>query len=309
MIRFKNAGLSLLILSLSAPAFAASGAAFLKIGAGARAAGMGSAFTAAADDASAVYWNPSGLSSLTRRQALFMHSQWLAGMNHEYAGFVQPTRVGALGIGVTLLDQGRYEGRDESRAPSGDFSAADLAVSAAFSRRITGSSSLGGAFKIINQEIASEKAAGFAFDLGWRRQTPGSPLALGFSLLNLGPSLKFAEESYDLPLSMTAGASWRVGSSLLLSADVRRLVHSDQTEMSAGAEYWVFDALALRTGYLSQIGALAGSAASSKASGLDGLSGLGAGIGLRIYRYQLDYALVPQGELGQTHRISLTAGF
>ncbi|NMC43939.1 MAG: hypothetical protein GYA46_08465, partial [candidate division Zixibacteria bacterium] len=40
---------------------ALSTAGFLRVGVGAKAMGLGEAFTAVADDASAVYWNPAGL--------------------------------------------------------------------------------------------------------------------------------------------------------------------------------------------------------------------------------------------------------
>ena len=39
---------------------------FLKIGVSARGIGMGGAFTAIADDASATYWNPAGMVDVTR---------------------------------------------------------------------------------------------------------------------------------------------------------------------------------------------------------------------------------------------------
>ena len=52
----------------------------LKIGVGARAIGMGEAYTAQADDVSSLYWNPAGLALMQERQASFMpYDQMLSG--------------------------------------------------------------------------------------------------------------------------------------------------------------------------------------------------------------------------------------
>ncbi|MBI5244034.1 MAG: UPF0164 family protein, partial [Elusimicrobia bacterium] len=60
-----------LILLLSAQAAWAetkTGAAFLKIGTGARAEAMGGAYTAIADDVNALYYNPGGLAALKKSE-------------------------------------------------------------------------------------------------------------------------------------------------------------------------------------------------------------------------------------------------
>ena len=67
-----------------------TGLNFLKIGVGGRPAGMGEAFVAVADDASALYWNPAGLARLTSPEAIAMHNEWFQGMRYEYLGYVQP---------------------------------------------------------------------------------------------------------------------------------------------------------------------------------------------------------------------------
>ena len=60
------APVAVLGLLLAAPAFATKYAGeFLKAPVGPRAIGMGAAFTAVADDATAPYWNPAGMVYIT----------------------------------------------------------------------------------------------------------------------------------------------------------------------------------------------------------------------------------------------------
>src|SRR6266850_6391202 len=63
-------------LLLPTPALATRYAGeFLRIGVGARALGMGSAFVGLADDGTSAYWNPAGLATLRSREATAMHAE------------------------------------------------------------------------------------------------------------------------------------------------------------------------------------------------------------------------------------------
>ena len=87
--------LALLLAAGSASAKSASmagtsGAQFLKLGAGARAAGMSDAFTAIADDAFAAYYNPAGLARMDRPQLGGAHSAMFQSVSYQSLSFVVP---------------------------------------------------------------------------------------------------------------------------------------------------------------------------------------------------------------------------
>lgn len=89
-LRLLLAAAALLFLPLTAHAekYAAE---FLKLQLGARAIGMGGAFAAVSDDATAPYWNPAGMVYLPYREVQAMHSERFGSVvNHDLIGGVFP---------------------------------------------------------------------------------------------------------------------------------------------------------------------------------------------------------------------------
>jgi hypothetical protein len=107
-MRTRAAVTALLVsLVLATPAGATKYAGeFLKIQVGARALGMGGAFTAVADDATAPYWNPAGMVYLPYREVIPQHQEKFGSLaNHDYLGGVWPLggtagHNAALGVGL-----------------------------------------------------------------------------------------------------------------------------------------------------------------------------------------------------------------
>jgi len=93
-------------------------AAFDDLGAGARAPGMGNAFTAIADDVYAIYYNPAGLALLDRPTLAASHTQHLAGLsdgsglNTSFLGYAHPLKwdrgTVAAGVQTFSLDGSFY---------------------------------------------------------------------------------------------------------------------------------------------------------------------------------------------------------
>jgi hypothetical protein len=104
---------------------------FLKIGVGARAGAMGESFVAIANDASALYWNPAGISQFDANQVMFSHTAWLVDVQHEFLGAVYHLSADdAVGLSLTMLHTDDMPVTTELQ-PLGDgtyFRYGDLAV-------------------------------------------------------------------------------------------------------------------------------------------------------------------------------------
>jgi hypothetical protein len=158
---------------------------FLSIGVGARAQALGNAVVAGIDDVTAGYWNPAGLSNLSKERGLVlgaMHSEWFAGVGkYDYLGMSLPMANGKSRMGLSLIRFGidNIPNTLSLFEPDGtvnynnivEFSAADYAFLGSYARRLISgegkSLSIGGNVKVIRRIIGSfANSWGFGLDLG-----------------------------------------------------------------------------------------------------------------------------------------------
>jgi len=292
-----------------------TGATFLKIEAGARPVAMGGAFVAVADDANTTYWNPAGLVQLKEREITAMHNEWLEDIRYEFLGYAQPIKSErrTQGFGVSLMClymSGLEERTTETIEPEGTFAAYDIALAGAYACTVGRAVAIGANMKLIHQKIEDESAWSGAIDIGLLYRPPGSKrtfseggLQLGFAVQNIGPGIKFIEESDPLPLNIKAGIAKnfelrQIKSKLTLALDVNAPI-DNVPNGHFGVEFVYKKTenieLAARVGYKT-----------NTLSDLNALSGLSAGAGFLWKRMGIDYVWVPYGDLGNTHRISLT---
>ena len=273
---------------------------FLKIGIGAKAMGMGESHVAATDDLYASYWNPAGLARIQQPQLALMHNEWFAGINHQFIGFALPVGdIGTVGASANYLSFGELQGRDRDGNETTIFRPYDLALIVSYANAVTSNLAFGANAKFLREQIADESGTGIAFDFGGLYTFPELPLALGFNAQHVGPRVRFVEEAFGLPFTFRFGAAYQPWSdAFMLTADVVRPSDNDITT-GIGAAYTIANILQLRTGYKYKLGG----------NDLGGTSGLTGGFGLTLRRFQIDYALVPFGVLGLTHRFSLVANF
>lgn len=182
---------------------------FLKIPVGVRGIGMGNAFVAGAVDASAVYWNPSGLGWTTHREVLLTHINMPADINYDNVAFVLPLSVsaGVFAVNVSVLHMDDLDVRTPFQ-PEGTgelFTSSDIAVGLAYARQVSNRFTFGVRANYIREELAGYVSDGVSFDAGLQYQTDFRSLRLGMVIQNFGPDTDFAGSFPDYRTSVTTG--------------------------------------------------------------------------------------------------------
>lgn len=274
-----------------------SGANFLKIGIGARASGMGGAFVGIADDATSIYWNTAGLAQLSQQEIVFVHQNWYQDVNFEYLGYSLPVAPKhTLGLSITYLNLGDFQGYDASDNPTSGFSAYGMVFGLAYSYKVSPSVSLGAGLKGIQEKLENESASGLALDFGfiYRR----GKFSLGAAYTNLGTSMKFIQEKEPLPGKFTLGFGYKLLQDQVSLAWDMDFPRDDKPILKQGIEYGYKESAFLRLGYEYK----------TSAQNLEG-TGLSLGGGFKFSNWEVDYNYSPNQVLGGSHRISLSYWF
>ncbi|MCH7573880.1 MAG: PorV/PorQ family protein [Candidatus Marinimicrobia bacterium] len=323
---------ALLVLCLSLPLHAqqtsnagTSAAAFLEIGVGARAMGMGQAFVSLAQDATAMYWNPAGISRIATFEAMFTYVDWFVDTKYAFTGIVAPIPGrGAVGLSVTHFGAAaqpvRIVGQEEG---TGEFyTAQDIALGLTLALNLTNRFSFGLSSKFIRQQIWHTSGQGFAMDVGVLYKTGLEGMNIGISISNFGSPLQlsgrdllnvidpdilnsgvekirvnYETDPFELPLLARFGLSYQrtlfgEGNHLTVVADLQH-PSNDTESINVGAELLLMNAVSLRMGANSLL-------LQDRTGGFS----LGGGLVVRSFgagQITLDYAYVDWGFLRELH--------
>jgi hypothetical protein len=294
----------LILLLLSVPVFAQTGAktgmAYMKIGVDSRAAAMGEAYTALANDAAATYWNPAGLALAQSNSAVLMHNAWIQDVSHDFAAvqLFRGTHNIALSLNMMFVSGIELRGERATEEPDGETGAHNVNLAVSYATEITKGWKIGASLKYLYEKYYLESAAGYAFDLGVIKENLLPDISFGAVLQNIGSMAKLRNESTSLPAALRAGVGYRLPISILnhrplVAADFY-YVNDDVTRVGLGFETAMFDNFDLRAGYV---------------LGSETMS-LTAGLGVRYGLFNIAYAFVPfDYDLGNSHRFSLSIAF
>jgi len=290
----------------------------------ARAAAMGSAVVAVPQGAASLLWNPAGLSRIGCTEMGLHHNSGLGDTVQETAIIGLPlseikeecrggagsnvkagcrgASMGGLAASLGYVNYGDFSGRDSLGSPSGKYRAGDFSGSGGWGLELLPGFSGGLAVKINQSLFAGESYNAVTADIGFLYNViPALDLGIAYSNINLGSKIG----GQKLASGWRLGAAWAAQKNLLLAVS-GELQNDAVDRLQLGGEYLVGNTegrnnfLALRAGY--QV--------NYPDPRLSGLTGLTLGLGYTINRsIVIDYAMVPAGELGTSHRFSLSFKF
>ena len=308
-------------------------ASFLEIEVGSRAVGMGGAYVAVVDDATAVFWNPAGLARISKTEVVMIHTNWLVDTSFDFVAIAFPVgNSGTFGMSITSLSTDEMEVRT-ILLPEGTgerFSTSDLSAGLSYALDLTDKFSIGVNAKYISQKIWHMGARGFALDIGTLFRTNLNGMTIGMSISNFGTSMRLQgndifvnydeapnlggsndripafkqTEYYSLPLLLRVGLAMDIVNteSNRVTVGINGAHPNDNTEsVNMGVEYAIVDVVALRIGY--------------KNSFLrDSEEGFTAGVGTNIIlaggiELSVDYAYQNFGRFNNPQMFSLALNF
>lgn len=295
---------------------------FLAIGVGGRALGLGGAYTALVNDATAGYWNPGALVRVNYPEISLMHDERYAGLlNYDFAAVAIPYGPD-VSLGLSLIRLG-VDGIPDTRSAWIDnngngifdnvdrldydkisyFSSADWALYLTYSKKEDESFSYGANVKFVRRSLGDQSATGIGFDIGLL-YSPFADFYLGVNAQDVTTTL----------------VSWSTGRNELISPTMK-LGSAYFFEMLGGRFAPTFDVDIRfenrRFASVAHIGPISfdphigleyefGSLAALRL-GYNDVKQVSFGAGVHLRRLDIDYsfARVQNAELGDTHRISL----
>lgn len=261
---------------------------YLKWNSGVRSSALGGAFIAAADDSSAIFWNPAGLTQISSFEMSTTYSNWLEQISFSNISFVVPLQKLTLGLSANYVNFGVIS-ETTALNPAGtgrtlNPQANDLIFS--FSKKILPKLFIGGNFKIANENYSGVQNTIYCEDLGALYKVSEI-----FSLGASGRNIASPQGGEKIPKNYGIGFSLKLDK-LLLLGDLN-IPNDNKPHANFGAEFNYKNNIFLRAGYNTRQEENAG-------------GHITAGIGLVLKNMKIDYSFVPYEDLGITHRFGIT---
>ena len=207
-------------------------ALFLLLPVGARAVGVGHAMAAANGTSDAVWWNPSGIAAISKRDASLHHSQSVFGRGDALTFAVSSSLLGVVALSANILDfGGEIPAVDNQGNQVGTILPRNIAAVATYATEIGKRVRTGVSYKLVQfrfdcrgqcPDLPTSQASTNALDIGVQYDFQSRlPITVGAVIRNIGVSLQVKDnpQSDPLPTRLQIGAAARYALPKEVAAD------------------------------------------------------------------------------------------
>ena len=260
------------------------------------------------DDISMAFINPALLTAHTDKVLQLNYAYYLAGTMFGSVMYGHNYKENYFAAGIHYLDYGQMAYADEFGNLLGTtFTAKDICVNLMYARQLGPQFRVGATLKPIFSVYEQYNSFALGADIGGHFQTEDSTFQMGLALRNIGWQLKsFYEEDYGqhtemLPLNLELGLNYRLAHApLRFSLTIHNLQHWNIAP--AGEEVKWFDMLFRHTIWAVDIVPNA----EMNITNVRSMAGLGLGLGMKIYKFRLGFAMSQYTKSNFTYQVSLS---
>lgn len=275
------------------------------------------------DDISMAFMNPALLTAHTDKVLQLNYAYYLAGTMFGSVMYGHNYKENYFAAGVHYLDYGQMAYADEFGNLLGTtFTAKDICVNLMYARQLGPQFRVGATLKPIFSVYEQYNSFALGADIGGHFQTEDSTFQMGLALRNIGWQLKsFYEEDYGqhtemLPLNLELGLNYRLAHApLRFSLTIHNMQHWNIAP--AGEEVKWFDMLFRHTIWAVDIVPRSEKfyltvsynhrrQAEMNITNVRSMAGLGLGLGMKIYKFRLGFAMSQYTKSNFTYQVSLS---
>ncbi|MEM9687456.1 MAG: type IX secretion system protein PorQ [Bacteroidota bacterium] len=153
--------------------------------------------------------NPATLNDEMSNRLALNYVNYLGDVNYGSAAYAWRMKIGLFHGGVTYINYGNFDGRNEFGEATGDFTGSEVALSAGYAYHIPESNfHIGANVKIISSALAQYNSFGGALDFGGVYLDSINRLNIALVVRNVGLQFStYAGEWERLPLEIALGIS------------------------------------------------------------------------------------------------------
>lgn len=282
---------------------------FLRITGSARGSALSGSVVALEKDLASIYFNPAVLSSQENGSftATFLKHVVDINSGNIIYNFGDSFEDGKLAANINFTNYGSFEYADFV-GRSGTFGGSDISLGVTYSNMIDSNFYYGITPKFIYLTLEQNSSIAFAIDGGLIYKLSDGRTNIGLSVLHAGTQLsRIGSNNEPLPTDIRFGFNHRLkGLPILFNLSFVRMADNAGSigerlkNIAVGAEIYLGKYIDARVGFDNQLRSQAN-------DNNKGMSGVSAGLGIKLENLNFDYGFSQYGPAASLHRITITS--